>query len=249
VPRPLATLFAPVLRPAIFQRRETRLWPSETEASFHLNGVTLRGWVTNPGAERALVYFGGNAEQVGVWRESLVEHFPDHTGYLIAYRGYGASRGRPTERWLVADGVALVDEAAGRHPGGVDVVGRSLGSGVAVQVAVARPSVRRLVLVTPFDSAVAVAQDHVGRFPVTRLMADRFASFSVASRIGMPTLVISAGRDEVVRPDRTDALVAALPEGAEVLGFPDADHDSVAHDPSYWPAVRAFLSADPARTN
>jgi len=244
VPRPLATLFAPVLRPQIFQRKETRLWSSEAPDAVTVNGVTLRGWITNAGAERALVYLGGNAEQVGAWREQLTEHFPDHTGYLIAYRGYGASQGRPTERHLVADAVALVERLAPRHPGGVDVIGRSLGSGVAVQVAVAvaRPSVRRLVLVTPFDSMVAVAQDHLGRFPIKRLMADRFASFSVASRVTMPTLVISAGRDEIVRPDRTDALVAALPEGADVLGFPDADHASIAHDPGYWPAIRTFLA-------
>jgi pimeloyl-ACP methyl ester carboxylesterase len=75
--------------------------------------------------------------------------------YLLHYPGYGGAAGRPSETALVADALALFDQVAARHPR-VTVIGRSLGSGVAIQVASARP-VERLVLVTPYDSLMEIA--------------------------------------------------------------------------------------------
>lgn len=242
VPTP-ADLAAAWLRPLIFQSRGTRLPASETDVELVVSGVTLRGWVTNPEADRALVYFGGNAEQVGLYREIFASQFPRHATYLLAYRGYGASDGQPSEKALVADGLDIVDEAARQHPGApVAVVGRSLGSGVAAQVAARRPALGRLVLVTPFDSLAAVIRDGLNGMPIGGLVADRFDSASVASRIEMPTLVLRAGRDDVIPAARTAALVDALPPRlVTVRDFPDADHNSLSADAAYWAAIRHFL--------
>ncbi len=236
------------VRPLIFQRTGTRVPASETDLAIEVDGATLRGWVTNPGAERAVVYFGGNAEQVGLYRDIVEAQFPHHATYLLAYRGYGASDGEPSEIALVHDGLAVVDEVARRHPGApVSVIGRSLGSGVAVQVAVHRPAVGRLVLVTPFDSLAGVIRDIVRGMPVGSLVSDRFDSARVAGQLTMPTLVVRAGRDEVVLPPRTDALVAALPPKlTRVVDFLAADHNSISAYAAYWKAIRGFLDEPPA---
>jgi pimeloyl-ACP methyl ester carboxylesterase len=239
----LAALLAPVVRRLIYPRTGTRIDASATTYSLDVGATTLRGWVVNPGRPRGLVYLGGNGERVDAWQQVLGDRFPDHTSYLIAYRGYGASDGRPSQRALGADALALVDHVAARHPlAPVDVIGRSLGSGVAVHVATRR-RVGRLVLVTPFDSLVATAGDLVPRLPMTRLVKDRWDSAAIAGRIGAPVLVLRAGRDAIVRPERTDALVAALPPDATVVSFPDADHNDVSNDPGYWSAVAQFLRA------
>lgn len=237
---PLAALLAPLSRSGVYPSRSTRLGAGETEAALPAAGATLRGWVVNPGRPRALVYLGGNAEGIERRREALSRHLPDHTSYLFSYRGYGASTGRPTQRHLTSDAVAVFDHVAAAHPEvGVDVIGRSLGSGVAVQLAARRP-VRRLVLITPFDSAAGVARDLVPWFPVVAL-ADRWSSSLLAPGLVPPVLVARAGRDTVVLPARTDALVAALAPGTHVLAFPDADHASIIDEPLLWPTVAAFL--------
>ena len=93
----------------------------------------------------------------------LADAFPDHALYLLHYPGYGGAPGKPSEAAIAADALALFDRVAPQHPR-VVVIGRSLGSGVAVQVASARP-VARLVLVTPYDSLEEIAAKHVpGRF-------------------------------------------------------------------------------------
>lgn len=240
-PRPLATLLAPVARRLVYPGSATRLPAEQTDLELRVDGVALRGWQVNPGRERALVYFGGNGEGVEWLVPELGRRFPDHTSYLVAYRGYGASEGTPGERVLTQDALVVHDQAANRHPGPVDVVGRSLGSGVAMQVAVRRP-VERLVLITPFDSLVATAADLFPLLPVRHLLRDRWDSATVAHRLTARVLVVRAGRDDVVRPARTDRLLEYLPTSTAVLDLPDAAHGTLHEDPAYWPAIEDFLT-------
>ena len=240
--RPVAALLAPATRGLVYPSRLTRTSAEGTNLHLAVDGVDLRGWVVNPGRRRALVYFGGNGEAVGNLRADLGRRFPDHTGYLLAYRGYGASGGRPRERSIVGDALALLDHVAARHPGEpVDVIGRSLGSGVAIQTAVRR-RVERLVLVTPFDSLVAVAEDLFPRLPMRWLLQDRYDSAAVAADLQARVLVLRAGRDELVRPDRTTSLLAALPGRPQVVEFPAADHANLVEDPAYWRSIADFLA-------
>jgi pimeloyl-ACP methyl ester carboxylesterase len=163
----------------------------------------------------ALLYFGGNAEDVsGTWAE-LAGQFPDRSLYLMHYRGYGFSTGSPTEAALHADARALYQHVSepmgGGHPD-IAVMGRSLGSGVAVHLA-ATQRVSHLLLVTPYDSIAAVAATHFPWFPVKWLVRDRFDSASLAPRIQVPTTVIIAEHDEVIPRERSDALVKRFAPG------------------------------------
>jgi pimeloyl-ACP methyl ester carboxylesterase len=238
--RPLAALLSPVARRLVYPGGHTRLPAEQTDLELRVNGAVLRGWEVNPGQQRALVYYGGNGEGLDWLVPELGHRFPDHTSYLVAYRGYGASEGRPGEKSLTTDALAVLDHAAARH-GAVDVVGRSLGSGVAMQVAVRRP-IRRLVLITPFDSLVATAADLFPWLPVRHLLRDRWDSASVAHRLRAPVLVVRAGRDATVWPVRTDRLLDVLPPDTAVLDLPDAQHASLHEDPAYWPAIQEFLA-------
>jgi pimeloyl-ACP methyl ester carboxylesterase len=237
-------LAAPLVRELIYPRRGTRVPVEATTYALDVGAATLRGWVVNPGRDRALVYFGGNGERLDPWQDVLADRFPGHTSYLLAYRGYGASDGRPTEPALGSDALALVDHVSARHAG-VDVMGRSLGSAVAVLVA-ARRTVEHLVLVTPFDSLSATAADLFPGLPVRELVADRWDSAAIAADVRAPVLVLRAGADVVVRPARTDALIEAL-DAPVVVSFDDAEHDSISDEPGYWPAVVEFL--DPGRVS
>lgn len=60
----------------------TRADAATTDFALEYDGVTLRGWVANPGHGRAVVYFGGNGESVQDNR-TLFEHWlPGHSVYL-----------------------------------------------------------------------------------------------------------------------------------------------------------------------
>lgn len=236
----LDLLLAPLARELIYPRRGTRVAIDDSMHELDVGGTVLRGWVVNPGRARALVYFGGNGERLDLSREAVAHHFPDHTTYLMAYRGYGASDGEPSQRSLSSDAVALVDHVNERHRGAdVDVLGRSLGSGVAVHVATQR-TVDHVVLVTPFDSLRATASDLFPGLPIARLIEDHWDSAAVAADVEAPVLVLRAARDEIVRPQRTDELIRALSDPV-VVSFADADHNTISDDPNYWTSISTFL--------
>jgi len=189
---------------------------------------------------RAILYFGGNAEDVSWTVLELAAAFPDRAIYALHYRGYGGSTGSPTEKALHADAAAVFTDVQSRHPE-VDVIGRSLGSAVATRLAATKP-VRRLVLVTPFDSILAIAGRMFPVLPVRLLLADRFESVRDAPQVTVPTLVITAGADEIVPNGHTARLVAAFPPGIVTeRDFPGTGHNDVSNSPSYLEAVVEFL--------
>lgn len=211
-------------------------------------GETLRVWaggarVDDPGAA-ALVYFGGNADDVAAHLPAFAARFPRWAIYLVNYRGYGGSTGSPSEAALVADAAAVYDAVRQRHPDvPVAVIGRSLGSGVAVQLATAR-TVDRLVLVTPFDSLVEVARTHFRWLPVRILMRDRFDSAArvAAGGVRARTLIVIADDDEVVPAARGEALAAAFPPGqAELERIAGATHNTIDLFPRYLDRVAEFV--------
>ncbi len=214
--------------------------PGATPMTFAADGATLKVWTAGPGRGPALLYFGGNAEDVGASIGEYVVRLPDHSLYFVNYRGYGGSTGRPSEAALVGDAIALYDRLRERHAE-IAVVGRSLGSGVAAQLAASR-DVARLVLVTPFDSLVNTARAHFRWLPVGLLMRDRFESASRAPAIAAEVLVVVADSDEVVPRARSDALIEAFPRRPRIVVLEGAGHNGIGLDPRYMDEVARFLA-------
>ncbi len=180
----------------------------------------------------ALIYFGGNAEDVSYSLPDLAAAFPKRALYLMNYRGYGGSTGKPTETALVADAVALFDKVQAEHKN-VVVVGRSLGSGVAIQLASLRP-VARLVLVTPYDSIEELAAQRFRYFPVRWMLLDKFDSGKIAPRIAAPTLLIAAEHDEVIPRASTEALFKRFrPRVATMSVVADTGHNTISQSLDY----------------
>lgn len=229
-------------RDLIYYPQVTRVDADATDFALERGNVTLRGWVVNPGQPRALLYFGGNAEAIQYNRESFARWFPKHTVYLVSYRGFGASEGDPTERDLFADAVALYDHARRRHRGSIDVIGRSLGSGVASHVAAQR-KVRRLALVTPYDTIADVGQAHYRWLPVQWMARDRFDSVRHLAEYRGPLLVVRAGRDSVIPAANTQRLIDSLSQPPQLLDVPTADHGNVILDPLYARGLSRFFAS------
>ncbi|MFC5458531.1 alpha/beta hydrolase [Massilia niabensis] len=186
---------------------------------------------------KAVIYLGGNAEDVSASLPLLDSAFPDHALYLMHYRGYAGSSGKPTEKALVSDALALFDQVRGGHSD-IVVIGRSLGTGVAVQVAALRP-VSRLVLVTPFDSLGALAARQFPFFPVRWLLQDKYESWRHAPRVTAPTLLIVAGQDEIIPVRSSTQLFSRFASGVATINIIDgAGHNGISESPAYIPALQ-----------
>jgi pimeloyl-ACP methyl ester carboxylesterase len=181
---------------------------------------------------RALIYFGGNAEDVSRNLPEFAEAFPEYAVYLLNYRGFGGSSGSPSEAAIAEDALALFDQVYASHPQ-VSLIGRSLGSGVAVRLASQRP-VQQLILVTPYNSLEEIAARQYPWVPVKWLLKDRFESGKYAAHIRVPTLLLAASDDEVIPRASTQRLLENFPQGVAVLRVvPDSGHNSISDRKQY----------------
>ncbi len=230
-------------------RRAVSLLPDTEEIEIAAaDGTRLHGWLrhttSDVGPRGLVLYFGGNAEEVsGQVRDA--EAFAPWSLAAINYRGYGLSEGRPSEASLTADARVIYDWFAkldGIDPNRIVVFGRSLGTGVAVQLAASRP-VHAVALVSPFDSLRSIAQSQYPFVPVSLLLKHPFDSIARAPAIRIPALVLVGADDRLVPPRLSQRLYDAWAGPKQWISIPDADHNDLHVQPGYWPAIHAFLDA------
>lgn len=198
--------------------------------------VTVRAHV----GPKALLYFGGNGEDVSLNLESFSKAFPDYALFLLHYRGYGGSTGKASEQANTTDAAALLRTANARHSE-IAVIGRSLGSGIAVRLA-SENQVSRLVLVTPYDSLEEIAAAQYPYLPVKLLLLDRYQSWKYAPAVRIPTTIIAAQDDEVIPRASTEKLFTRFPAGiASMTVIAGVGHNTIATDGEYLKTIQAAL--------
>jgi pimeloyl-ACP methyl ester carboxylesterase len=162
---------------------------------------------------------------------------------LCAVANTAFLKGSPTEENLLNDALIIYDYIAERKDidtGKIAVMGRSLGTGVAVYLASERP-LKGLILVSPFDSIRGVVKD-VSRFiPVSLLIKHPFDSVKLAPSIKTPMLALVATRDKVIRPRRSMSLVEGW-GGEHTLRLIEVKgHETLEFHDLYWKTIREFL--------
>lgn len=217
--------------------------PGESSATLPLrvDGAELVVSVRPHDGPDAIVYFGGNGEDVTFNLPVFSAAFPTHALYLMNYRGYGGSSGSPSEAAITQDALALFDYVHARHAK-VAVMGRSLGSGVALRLASQRPATA-LVLITPYSSIVELGARQFPMFPVRWLLQDRYESWRYAPAIEVPTTLVVAEHDEIIPRASSDDLYARFASGiASVQVIPGVGHNTLSDTPLYVQALQIALN-------
>lgn len=208
---------------------------------FQNEGEHIDVVVLNEGQQDAIIYFGGNGESIAHSANDLNGLFLNQTLYLVNYRGYGGSSGKPTEKGIYADAQFIYDAVVKRHKQ-ISVIGRSLGTGVATLLASSRP-ISKMVLVTPYDSVQQVAQGRFPVYPTSILLRDKYDSVSRVSKIKAQTLIILAEHDLVIPFKYSDRLIKAFPEQQlKVKTIAGTGHNSLSSTEQYYQLLRSFLS-------
>jgi pimeloyl-ACP methyl ester carboxylesterase len=204
------------------------------------DGTRLHAWhVRGSGGASLVMYFGGNAEEVSWMMDDAARRTPEVSWLLVDYRGYGASGGSPSEKALVQDAVQWYDHI-GKGFKSVYIFGRSLGSGVAVQLAAQRP-IAGVILVAPFDSLVEVGKHYYPFLPVNWMLRHRFDSVALAPKITAPLLCVVATRDEIIPAVHSKRLYDAWGGPKTLVELVGAGHNSTDNAANYWSSITAFL--------
>lgn len=194
-------------------------------------GGMVRGYVYHPHGEDALqdlfIYFAGRGEDVRATAQML-HWLPEGFGFAaLNYRGVADSEGAPSEIASVADAAQFANHLRRAFPHArLHVVGRSLGTGVAIQL-VAQQKFESLQLVTPYDSLLEVAKKRFPLVPLSLLLRHRFNSIEHSKEIAAKTQVLLAAKDDVVPHERSEKLIAAWPTPVSVQTVSNSDHHNI----------------------
>jgi uncharacterized protein len=237
----VAAAYGVIAVAAFFVQRRLMYFPDAARvapASFALAGVEERTLKTPDGetivawygpaapGRRTLLYFHGNAGNLANRSERVRKYLARGIGvFIMSYRGYSGSTGHPSERANVADAKLAYDAliAEGVAPEDILLYGESLGSGVAVQVAAAKP-VGGVILDAPYTSIVDVAAGAYPFFPVRPFLFDRYETLKYLPAVSAPLLVIHGEDDAVIPVAMGRAVYTAANAPKEIATFPGAGH-------------------------
>ncbi len=213
------------------------------------DGTRLHGWyVPCENARAAVLYCHGNGGNVAYWADAA-RSLHDRVGVsllLFDYRGYGRSEGTPTEAGILADARAArawLAQREGIPQGQVVLMGRSLGGGVAVDLAAA-DGARALVLESTFTSLPDVAQSMFPLLPVRLLMQNRLDSEKKIANYHGPLLQSHGTADRLIPYSIGRRLFDAANQPKQFVPIPKGDHNDRQTE-EYYRILSAFLDTCP----
>jgi fermentation-respiration switch protein FrsA (DUF1100 family) len=239
--------------------REGEILPRVEDCHFTTSdGVSLHGWYCTPlrcevgtgvpvKAEMVLLWFHGNAGNISYRYDMMraMMELPVQV-FIIDYRGYGRSEGRPTEQGLYLDARAAWDYLVNERrvaPDHIIIFGKSLGGVPAIDLA-SQVEPAGLIVQSSFTSARDMAAAVLPFFPRVFLHT-KMDSVSKITRVRCPKLFIHSRADEVVPYELGRRLYEAAPEPKEFYEVKGSPHNStyIVGGKPYFAALRRFVEA------
>jgi fermentation-respiration switch protein FrsA (DUF1100 family) len=209
------------------------------------DGTKLIAWYLPAQAGRpTLLYFTGNSGNAASRAGKIKAIAADGYGvFLLNYRRYGGSEGRPSESRITADAVSAYDTLRGLGVAPHDIVayGESLGTAVATRLSLQR-HVEGLVLEAPFTSIVEVGKLMWKYFPLDLIMADQYRTSERIGAVTAPVFIIHGGRDAVIPLDQARHVFHEAAEPKSMVVVPQAGHNDL-FERGAWEKVRFFLDS------
>ncbi len=207
------------------------------------DGISLHAWwIMAPQTPLVTLYLHGNAGNVTHRFLQICEITAAGSSVLMLdYRGYGKSKGSPSEKGLYADADAAYQYLLDRGYRARQIVlqGESLGTAVAVDLA-SRKECAGVVLESAFTSGRDVASTVV---PVVGPLLFRgFDSESKIANIRAPLLFFHGDRDEIIPLRLGRALFNAAPQPKSFWEVRGAGHNDLVETagPSYREKLTEF---------
>jgi len=207
-------------------------------------GGMLSGYIYQDiaaGAVRDLLfYLPGRGEDV-LDTMQFLKWLPPYIAFAtFDYRGLGHSDGQPSEVSAVADASQFLLHLRRAFPHTrVHVVGRSLGTGVAIQLADLQ-DFESLQLITPYDTLIELARKRFPLVPMRQLMRHHFNSLAHCGKVMQRTKVLLAESDNVVPHDCSERLIAAWPGKVARQMVPGTNHYTIIEQAETWQALSEF---------
>lgn len=211
------------------------------------DGEKLAGWfIPAPAARGTLLYLHGNGGNIGS-RLDQIAMFHHQMGlnvFIIDYRGYGASSGKPNEEGTYQDALAawhFLTQQKRIGPERIILFGESLGGSIAAWLA-ARHKPAGLILYASFTSIPEMAQTLYPMFPASWLSRYRYDTLAALNGVKRPVLILHSRDDEIIPFSHGQALLHAAHGSKRLVELRGGHNDALQTSrETYATSVGAFL--------
>jgi pimeloyl-ACP methyl ester carboxylesterase len=259
MPQPI--LDRPEIQRVLFYPRREDAWAADSPTARHVAvevepGVRIGGrlYAAKPSAP-LILFFHGNGEIAADYFDIAPAYTQLGIGLLVMdYRGYGTSDGQPSASHLLSDAVAVFDATGrlcaenGLAPSQIYVMGRSLGSAAAIEIAVhVQEQLAGLIIESGFADTFGLLARMGARVPGAQEEQDGFANAAKISRVGLRTLIIH-GQSDVLIPatDARELFRRSAAQDKQLVLIPGAGHNDLmwVGMTQYMDAIRSFVKGE-----
>lgn len=189
-----------------------------------------------------VLYFHGNRTNISRY-EKFAPYFTK-SGYdvwMIDYPGFGKSTGVFSEKLVNESALQLYKLARTRFPAKqIIIYGKSLGTGVAAQLAAIR-NCRYLVLETPYYSLPEAIGYYIPVFPITQMIHYKFPTYENLPKVTDPIIMIHGTNDWTVHYSNSMRLAKFFKPGDKLITIPGGTHHNLFEYPVVVKTIDSLL--------
>lgn len=197
---------------------------------------------TKQASKGVVLYFHGNANNIQRWAANYIDFTSKgYDFYIIDYRGYGKSEGEVDEQNFYRDARMVYDRLRETYSADEIVIfGRSLGSGVAAQLASQVPS-KALVLETPYKSIRDVIRVKYPFIFLPFSLPQRFPNHEHLPKVKCPIYIFQGTSDKIVPYESAIKLKPLLKPNDEFIVFEGGGHKGLSQFELYHQKLEQIL--------
>jgi alpha-beta hydrolase superfamily lysophospholipase len=211
---------------------------ADTETKFNIVQFTVPDSVR----KGIVLYFHGNRENVS--RYAPFASWFTRNGYEVwmpDYPGFGKSTGELTEQVLYQEALAVYKMARARYePAQIVIYGKSLGTGIASQLASVRDC-KHLILETPYYSLTSLLRPYLWMYPLGRLMLLKIPTHEYLPKVTAPITIFHGTDDGVIPYRNAGRLKKLLKPGDEFVTIADGSHNDLGKFPLMHEKIDSLL--------
>ncbi|MBN8854732.1 MAG: hypothetical protein BGO55_20485 [Sphingobacteriales bacterium 50-39] len=189
----------------------------------------------HPDTPRGVVlYFHGNKDNVTHYAKFSTDFTSrGYEVWMMDYPGYGKSTGVFSEENLYAQALILYKLARSRwRPDQIIIYGKSLGTGIAAQLADVRDC-RRLILECPYYSMTSLVRHYMPLWPVGSMLHFKFPTWQHLPQVTAPVTIFHGTSDGLVPYSNASRLKPLLKAGDGFITIDGGGHNDLHDHPEF----------------
>jgi pimeloyl-ACP methyl ester carboxylesterase len=190
-----------------------------------------------------VLYFHGNKKNVS-WYSKFSPHFTNNNYevWMIDYPGFGKSTGVFSEPLLYDWALTLYKLARATYPpDSIIIYGKSMGTGIASQLASIRDC-RQLILETPYYDMPSIIGNYLPVYPVDRMIHYKFPTWRYLQQVTAPVTIIQGTSDWIIPYRNASRLKPFLKQNDAFLTVPGGSHNDLYEFPMVIKKLDSVLS-------